>query len=177
MIVITSGGRSLRRGGSLNTVLNGINVVGVVLASLQVACSPSITRFSTNLAVLVYLPVRALKPRLSLPTLLGAIEICMTDVRTCARFDPPACPVPPPTALCSALLRMSPSLPFVGSDFASMLLEHPDEGGSVLTKQSLDVFWSLNALIVEREVSPFLHSYLRVNGFDNQPVGVRRVYV
>lgn len=44
--------------------------------------------------------------------------------------------------------------PFPGSDFASILLEHPDEDGSVLNKHSVDAFWDLNAKIVQVEVNP-----------------------
>lgn len=40
-----------------------------------------------------------------------------------------------------------------GSEFALTLLEHPEEGGSVLTKASMDAFWALDATIVGIEVS------------------------
>lgn len=36
-----------------------------------------------------------------------------------------------------------------------MLLEHPDEGGNVLTKLNVDVLWDLDARIVELEVKAF----------------------
>lgn len=38
------------------------------------------------------------------------------------------------------------------TEWALVLLEHPDEGGNVLTKASVDVLWELDAKIKELEV-------------------------
>lgn len=40
-----------------------------------------------------------------------------------------------------------------GSDWALLILEHPEEGGSVLTKEAMDIFWELDENIGEVEVS------------------------
>lgn len=39
-----------------------------------------------------------------------------------------------------------------GFKYAVILLEHPDAGGSVLTKESMDIFWELNAETLRVEV-------------------------
>lgn len=33
-----------------------------------------------------------------------------------------------------------------------LLLEHPDDGGSVLTKEAMDAFWGLHALVGDIKV-------------------------
>ena len=39
-----------------------------------------------------------------------------------------------------------------GFKYAVILVEHPDTGGNVLTKESLDIFWELNAETLRVEV-------------------------
>lgn len=39
-----------------------------------------------------------------------------------------------------------------GNEFALILLESPSEGGSVLTKESLDALWEIDAKVLEIEV-------------------------
>lgn len=42
---------------------------------------------------------------------------------------------------------------FAGSGYAIFLLEHPSEDGNLLTKESLDSLWEIDARVWEIEVS------------------------
>lgn len=52
------------------------------------------------------------------------------------------------------LLRLCLRYPPVSEEaFAVFVLENPEDGGSVLTKESMDSFWELHTKILEIEVS------------------------
>lgn len=64
-------------------------------------------------------------------------------------------PFPPRRPYWRKILKFLPTIVshvFAGSEFALILLEHPEDGGSVLTKESMDALWALDATIVGIEV-------------------------